>query len=254
VLYNSAAAPWSSGLVPAYMPVKTLQYQVLNAGSVPIYVGSYNKIYWTKFDQCGAIFTGLNYQTTLSITWIVDIERFPNELDTDLVVLATPSPCYDPRALEAYSLIMQDMPTGVAFAENGLGDWFMEAVSRVRDVVMPGIRAVAKTNPAVGALVSVHDLVTGKKGGKGKKGKKGSKNADGGFLAPGSTAQDGKVRLARNKPKRQVWRPKVVVTATAPKAPPISQASAYHFAKGSNLKREIQSSRSKIQNKRNRRK
>jgi len=53
----------------------------------------------------------------------------------DLVVLATPSPEYDPKALEAYSIALQDMPVGVPVAENGIGDWFSGVVNKISNVV-----------------------------------------------------------------------------------------------------------------------
>jgi hypothetical protein len=151
---------------------------------------------WSKFDQCGCYFQGLSYNSTLTIQWIVDIERFPTEQQSDLIVIATPSPKYDPVALEAYALIMNDMPTGVMAKENGLGDWFMDAVGSVRDVIMPTVRKAAKGNPMMGALVSVHDLVTGK----GKKGKAKNEKGGSGFVAPPSSMNDGKLPRA-NKQK-----------------------------------------------------
>jgi len=154
--------------------------------------------FWTKFDQSGAYFTGLSATTTLQVTWIVDVERFPTEQQSDLIVIATPSPAYDNVALEAYAHIMQDMPTGVMQKENGLGDWFMSAVGKVRDVVMPLLRGSAQSSPAAAALVGVHDLVTS---GHGNKKTRGSKNVTSGlvggagahFLNNGSNARDGMV-------------------------------------------------------------
>jgi len=153
--------------------------------------------FWTKFDQSGAYFTGLSPSTTLQVTWIVDIERFPTEQQSDLIVIATPSPRYDNIALEAYAHIMQDMPTGVMQKENGLGDWFMSAVGKVRDIVMPMLRNSAKSSPAAAALVGVHDIVTGG-GGKKKRSKNVTSGLVGGagahFLNNGSNARDGMIR------------------------------------------------------------
>jgi len=143
-----------------YSPIGAVSGANLS-GPTPIFAGKDN--FWTKFDQAGCYFTGLSPSTTLQVTWIVDIERFPTEQQADLVVIATPSPRYDPMAIQAYAHIMQDMPTGVTFAENGLGDWFMSAVGKVRDIVMPIIRPLAAANPKLGALVAVHDVITGGK-------------------------------------------------------------------------------------------
>jgi len=178
------------------------------AGPIPVFAGQDN--FWTKFDQSGAYFTGLSPSTSLQVTWIVDVERFPTEQQADLVVVATPSPSYDPMAIQVYAHIMQDMPTGVTFAENGLGDWFMSAVGKVRDIVMPIIRPLAAANPKLGALVAVHDVITGGKKGR-SKGR--SKNVTSGlvggagahFLNNGSNARDGMVKpLGKLKIKPQI--------------------------------------------------
>jgi len=163
-------------------------------GATPaVSIGTVSKQFWSNFDQYGCIFSGLSATTSLQLTRIVDVERFPTEQQKDLAVLAQPSTVMSIEAQEAYSRITQDLPVGVMFKENGLGDWFMGAVSKVRDVVMPTIRMAAKTNPMMKSLVQVHDLVTDKKGkGKGK-GKGGGKKSGKGFMSAGSSANQGKV-------------------------------------------------------------
>ncbi len=115
------------------------QYNVLiNSGGGPWNILSGRarpQIEWTKFDQSGAIYTGLSPGTTLFVRWNVYIERFPDSSLQDLVVLATPSPEYDPRALEVYSVAINDMPMGVPVAENGIGDWFGGIVGKIGEVV-----------------------------------------------------------------------------------------------------------------------
>jgi len=81
-------------------------------------------VYWTEFDMSGCTFTGLSNTSTLTVNYIVYIERFPTQDDLDLIVSAKRSPEYDIKALEAYSEIYQSLPVGVPFGENGWGDWF----------------------------------------------------------------------------------------------------------------------------------
>jgi len=173
--------------------------------------------FWTKFNTSGCYLTGLSPQTTLDIEIIIDIERFPSEADSQLVVLATPSPKYDPVALQIYSHIVQDMPPGVMVRENGLGDWLMSCAERIRDVVMPVIRPLAAVNPKVGALVGFHDLVTGSK--RDKQGK--------GMVATGAAWE----KPGQNRPKnKNKSKPKVIkeviISNQAPKAPAFN-AQAY---------------------------
>lgn len=79
---------------------------------------------WTQMDLSGAFFTGLSNSTTLTVNYVVYVERFPTQDDLDLIVVAKRSPEYDIKALEAYSEIYQSLPVGVPFGENGWGDWF----------------------------------------------------------------------------------------------------------------------------------
>jgi len=96
----------------------------------------------TKFNFAGAYFEGLSNTTTLTLNATYIIERFPSQLDTDLVVLATPSARFDPQALDLYSEIIRSMPVGVPQRMNGLGDWFAEAVSTASDFIAPVLSAI----------------------------------------------------------------------------------------------------------------
>jgi hypothetical protein len=94
----------------------------------------------TQFHTGGVLFQGLSNQSSLQVTYIAYIERFPspeNSLEADLVVLATPSPEYDIMALELYSQCISRMPVGVMVKENGLGDWFKGAVEKVTSIAAP---------------------------------------------------------------------------------------------------------------------
>jgi hypothetical protein len=95
----------------------------------------------------GAYFTGLSPQTTLSLTVNTYVESFPNTAEPDILVLATPSACYDPIALEIFSSSLSRMPVGVPADMNGFGDWFMEAIeeaAKTVPIIGPALGAVAK--------------------------------------------------------------------------------------------------------------
>jgi len=96
----------------------------------------------SPFTMAGAFFTGLSNQSTLTLTVNVFIERFPTLAQLDLVTLAQPAPRFDPIALELYSQILSEMPTGVMVKENGLGDWFVEAVSTVAPLISGALSAI----------------------------------------------------------------------------------------------------------------
>lgn len=110
-------------------------------------------ITWGKFDFSGAIFTGLKDTNTLTINWNVYIERFPSENESDLVVLAKPSPDYCPMAFELYKAIAMQLPVGVMQKENGLGDWFRDAVSTASEFISP--IAAMIPHPAAQAVAGI---------------------------------------------------------------------------------------------------
>jgi hypothetical protein len=87
--------------------------------------------------QSGAIFSGLSNSTTLTINWNVFLETFPDSSQADILPLATPSGEYDPDAIDLYTRIIADMPVGVPVCENGMGDWFLQAVSDAAKAIGP---------------------------------------------------------------------------------------------------------------------
>lgn len=99
---------------------------------------------------CGCILTGLSPQSTLTVTWNVYLETFPNVADPDILVLATPSAEYDPIALQIYSHALTRLPVGVPSDWNGFGDWFADVVATVTDFITPG--ALALGMPAIAGV------------------------------------------------------------------------------------------------------
>jgi len=101
--------------------------------------------FMTDFNWGGAYFTGLSETSTLTVNEIRIFERFPSiqiPADSQLVVLAQPSPKYDPQAVELYSVVSAMMPTGVPQKMNGFGEWFKEAVQEARNAIAPALAAI----------------------------------------------------------------------------------------------------------------
>lgn len=120
------------------------------------------------YHMCGAIFSGLNPLSNYTINLNVYVERFPSIHSSALSVLATPSPNYDPMALEIYSHALQKLPVSVMVKENGLGSWFLEAiksaapfVSSIASAIGGPIGAIAST--AIPHLVTWADSALGEK-------------------------------------------------------------------------------------------
>jgi hypothetical protein len=108
------------------------------------YYGSASNDNVSPYDISGAYFTGLSAASTLTVDVRWYIERCPTADEAQLVVLATPSPCYDPHAILIYSHAMCGLPPGVPVGENPLGEWFAKV-----------LRGVASVAPAIGTALNV---------------------------------------------------------------------------------------------------
>lgn len=97
---------------------------------------------WTPLASKFAYFTGLSAETKLTFNVRVFYESFPTTADRDILPLATPSPDIDPHALALYQHCMTHLPIAVPVGENGLGEWFAQAVVEFSDVVGLGLSAM----------------------------------------------------------------------------------------------------------------
>lgn len=93
-------------------------------------------------DSTIMMFTGLSEQTTLTVRARWMIERYPNDSESEIVVLATPTPAFDPIALEIYSQVMQQVPAAVMFSENPEGEWWKQVLGTMADVVGTGLTMI----------------------------------------------------------------------------------------------------------------
>lgn len=106
--------------------------------------------------NCGGVFfSGLNEQDVLQVNVIWYIERFPDASNPDLLVLAKPTPSYDPHALEMYSIIMAQMPWGMIQEANGFGDWMRDAVETISDTIGPVLSALPGTAGMIGKIGTI---------------------------------------------------------------------------------------------------
>jgi len=81
------------------------------------------------FHTGGAYFTGLSEQTTLQLTIRLLVEVAPTATNSQLVVLAQPSPYYDPIAIEIYKRAAVQLPCGVPVDQNASGDFWDNVLS-----------------------------------------------------------------------------------------------------------------------------
>jgi len=82
-----------------------------------------------------AMYTGLSEQTTLTlrVRWI--LERFPNDNEPEIMVLATPTAPRDDVALEIWSRLINKIPPAVMFKENNTGEWWKRGLASIADIL-----------------------------------------------------------------------------------------------------------------------
>jgi len=140
--------PALNNLVVGPVDLLALPTSITSTGGGETYL-SYIFTFWDNMDQIGSYFEGLAPNNALTLTSRVYIERFPDVTNVQLVVLAKPSPRLDTAIIELYSEIVQDMPVAVPVGENGLGDWFKDAVSSVANYIKPALGTVSKIASAI---------------------------------------------------------------------------------------------------------
>lgn len=123
----------------AYVPVTP------TAATVPIgctWADFGESVKITDFNSVGSFFTGLSDSTTLTLNYIIYVQRRPVVDDSNLTTLAAPPPMYDPLLKAVYTACMHSMPPGTMVKNNASGDWFWNAVSSVTDFLTPALTAV----------------------------------------------------------------------------------------------------------------
>lgn len=132
VIFDGDLSPGIRGNVPAKVISGTVNQVPIGDG-----MGVFPQVVWNlqPYHQSGAFFTGLSPNSSFLIRNIFYVERFPTPSEKDIVLLTKPSACHDPVALEIYDRMLKEMPVVVPVAENGLGDWFYDAISAVAPVL-----------------------------------------------------------------------------------------------------------------------
>jgi len=114
----------------------------IDAANSNIFAPFGNGVMATPFNYSGAYFTGLNPVSTLTLNanWI--IETFPDETDVGIIPIATPSPAFDPAALELYARIAHKLSSGVKVGSNASGDWIKNLANLMGTIGVPGMPLV----------------------------------------------------------------------------------------------------------------
>lgn len=154
------AALWETSLTGNTNNGVTLTTTVGTASvNSPVYVPNTLQ-HIDPFDMVGCYLTGLNPQSTITVTAIWWVEKFPTPFEGNLVVLTKPSPGFDPVALEIYGRALEHLPVGVPVGANPLGEWFKGVLDVVRDYAIPAGKAIGMVVPGVGAVANAAEAVT----------------------------------------------------------------------------------------------
>lgn len=89
------------------------------------------------FHCAGAFFDGIDPKCTLTVVARFVIEREPSVTESDLIVLARPSPPADEIAWRIYSEMVRTAPAGAPVKDNALGAWFANLVGDLAQEVIP---------------------------------------------------------------------------------------------------------------------
>lgn len=106
---------------------------------------------WVPMGAKAVALTGLNTNSTFTITVVWYLETFPERSQEALITLARPSASPDAFALQMITDAMQVMPIAVPVVDNGLGEWFLDVVETIAPIVAPLIGG-ALGGPAGAAL------------------------------------------------------------------------------------------------------
>lgn len=130
-----------------------------------------------QFSQTGVVFTDLPLSATFMLTLRLGVERAPSASETDLVVLAQPSPQYDSLAWTFYSETARQSPVGAMLKENALGTHFVKTaknlvkgIDRALEVGLPIAEQLAPAfGPKAALAVQATKLARGAVKGRRKK-------------------------------------------------------------------------------------
>jgi hypothetical protein len=117
----------------------------------------------TGVETSGVIFSALPTQTTLHVTIAIQLEMIFDP-DSPLFPFSTPMAPFDPKALELYYEILQQLESSYPADWNGFGDFMRNAFSAIQDVtskVAPLVSQVALAlgQPEIAAIAEGVNMV-----------------------------------------------------------------------------------------------
>jgi len=98
-------------------------------------------------ETSGAYFSGLSYDSVLTLTTKFFVESAPTAANQDMLALASPPAIYNPDVLACYEHCMRTLPAGVPVGMNEKGDWWRMVLKTLREAVPLVLPAITKSVP-----------------------------------------------------------------------------------------------------------
>lgn len=99
----------------------------------------------------GAFLTGLSQETTLTVNLTYYIEQFPS-YHSPLHRITSPSPCEDIKAIELYTKVARQLPTGVKVNDNFAGA-FISGIASLMRAAIPHIPRMISIGSSISGLI-----------------------------------------------------------------------------------------------------
>lgn len=109
-----------------------------------------NPIRLQAMHTVGAYFSGLGPESVLTLDLRFFVEIAPTPSNPTLLSLASPSPPFDPLALELYTQALAELLPGCMVNENASGKWWQKVKSAI-DTVIPVVSTMGPYGAALGA-------------------------------------------------------------------------------------------------------
>jgi len=118
-------------------PSVDIAVTTVTAGTVTSWVPYGTPVLPVPFDLKCIILSGLDPNASYRINFNAIIEAIPDLDDQQLLVLAKPGPPLDTAAIELYSEIMGELPSGVPVRENLSGEWLQKVLGAMEKYAAP---------------------------------------------------------------------------------------------------------------------
>lgn len=153
-LENAVLGPDSP---PSVYPEALTQLSLINPSPIEQLAGGN----WMKsnIETTGAYFSGLSPETVLTLDYRFITELAPTTANPSMLAMCSPSPPYDPRALDCYSHCINKVPPGVPVGMNAKGDYWRMVLKAAATVAPYAAPYATLAGPTAGLVANLSNQV-----------------------------------------------------------------------------------------------